>query len=472
MDPKNVIKTFLSPDQPELDLKQLGFDPYDEVKRVKFHIMMKLPFFTPFIVSYPIAVCAPEHQVVSTAATDGNSIFVNALFFHLLKDSKSFNDRSASDEQIFVMCHEIMHIVFDSMGRRGSRDPQLWNVATDYLINATLIEFNIPMPKTEKFNQALKETMKHVEYDDEMKETLTRDFHINPENEYVGLYDERFKGMSAEEVYELLKKEDEEKEASGTPSDSKSLHRNSRTMDVHIIDNMDPEDQKEAARQAQATTLQAEKQMEQSGRGRGDLPAGLRRLIDDFKKPKVPWNSYIVAEIDSLRVSEYTTERVDPRFFSSGITLEGLEHEQSVKVCFMVDTSGSIGEEDLRKALGELYGICSQFDEYQIDVISCDTKVMSFHSYTTENGDEILEYPFTGGGGTLFEPAFQWMREQQLESNEHYDAVIYFTDGYGEGWCDSYQNEVKKMIWLVVNGWGGEPPKPSWGTSIYYDEYE
>jgi predicted metal-dependent peptidase len=481
MDPKLIIRHFLSPDQPKLDPKKLGFDPYAELTRVKIAISTKMPFFGHFVVSYPSIVMAPDHPLIDTAAADGKHFFFNALFMHLLNPTGLAKD---NDAQVFVYCHEIMHVVFDSLGRRGSRDPQLWNVATDYIINQTLMDAGLKMPETSKVNEAIAQVKKQIssEYKDDI-EMLEAAFGVS-KAPYVGLYDERFANMTAEQVYEILKEEDDKKQkecqqmgggGQGNSGEGAggNLHKDAKTLDVHIIDELDEDEQKEVARSARNSTLQAANQARQSDptNARGTIPAGVQRLIGEWRKPKVPWSDLIVSELDSLRISDYSPIRVDSRMFSQGVTLEGVEHETTCKIGVIADTSGSIGPDDLKKVLGELYGIVNQFDSYEIDVISCDTRVYGHEHYDIENGDEITQYPFQGGGGTLFHPAFEWMKAQQEENGDPYDAIIFFTDGYGEGWCEDHQSWIKKMIWVIVENWG-TPPTPSWGTPIFYDQYE
>ncbi len=68
-----------------------------------------------------------------TAATDGKNIYVDPNYFSSLSE----NDR------LFTIAHEIMHIKFMHMFRLKDksgvkRNPELWNIATDAIINANL----------------------------------------------------------------------------------------------------------------------------------------------------------------------------------------------------------------------------------------------------------------------------------------------------------------------------------------------
>jgi hypothetical protein len=85
---------------------------------------------------------------------------------------------SQSDAAIrFVLCHEILHCVGDHMSRRGNRDPLIWNWAADYAINPIL---NAESSGT-VFNWPL-----------------------NDDGTRMGLYEEKYEGMRAEDIYDLL----------------------------------------------------------------------------------------------------------------------------------------------------------------------------------------------------------------------------------------------------------------------------
>ena len=77
----------------------------------------------------------------------------------------------------FVLCHEILHCVGDHMSRRGSRDPLLWNYACDYAIN--------PILNVEIVGGAF-------------------EWPANLDGSRMGLYEEKYEGMKAEDIYDLL----------------------------------------------------------------------------------------------------------------------------------------------------------------------------------------------------------------------------------------------------------------------------
>lgn len=87
----------------------------------------------------------------------------------------------------FVLCHEILHCIGDHMTRRGNRNPLLWNYAADYAINPILDE------ETDRSKFA---------------------WPIVPETgERMGLFDKKYAGMRAEDIYDDLMK-DQQKNSS------------------------------------------------------------------------------------------------------------------------------------------------------------------------------------------------------------------------------------------------------------------
>ena len=70
---------------------------------------------------------------LTTAATDGRHIYFNRVFFEKL-----------TVKQVeFVIAHEILHNVFDHMGRREGRNGRIFNIAADYCVNGQLVRDSI-----------------------------------------------------------------------------------------------------------------------------------------------------------------------------------------------------------------------------------------------------------------------------------------------------------------------------------------
>ena len=102
----------------------------------------------------------------TTAATDGRAVYWNREFVNKLDDQ----------ELDFLFGHEVYHVVFDHMSRRGDKEPFLWNIANDFVINDLLVQEGVGRLIT---------TVKPC-------------------------YDLQYRGLYSEEVYDLLKKKRDE----------------------------------------------------------------------------------------------------------------------------------------------------------------------------------------------------------------------------------------------------------------------
>ena len=72
-----------------------------------------------------------------TAYTDGKDVYFNRTFMDSLDEK----------EQVFVFAHEMSHIALDHIMRSDGKDPYLWNIATDAVINQELLKDRLSMPE-------------------------------------------------------------------------------------------------------------------------------------------------------------------------------------------------------------------------------------------------------------------------------------------------------------------------------------
>ena len=105
-------------------------EAFDKIIKARVKMLMSHGFFGNLATRLKIADAS---EWCPTAATDGRYFFYNTEFIQSLDD----------DELIFLMGHEVLHNVYDHMDRRGNRDPRLWNIANDYVVNMDLVENNI-----------------------------------------------------------------------------------------------------------------------------------------------------------------------------------------------------------------------------------------------------------------------------------------------------------------------------------------
>ncbi len=103
------------------------------ISALLMEIAKRNTFFASLTLQAPIEVS----ERVPTAATDGDRIFVNPGFFAKMTRA----------EQASVLLHEVLHAALLHVTRRGSRDPQVWNIAADIVVNGIITDEGYPLPE-------------------------------------------------------------------------------------------------------------------------------------------------------------------------------------------------------------------------------------------------------------------------------------------------------------------------------------
>ena len=379
-------------------------------------LLLKAPFFGNLATRL---ILKNADEWLSTAATDGRYFFYNSEFVNKINIKQTE----------FLFGHETLHNVYDHMGRRGDRDPQLFNVAADYAVNADLI-------------------------DQRIGEKIT----VVPI-----LYDTKYKGMSAEEIYDKLYENaekinmdqlvemllDEHLDGEGDEEGEGDGNGNGRPKYTEEEKKALRDEIKEAVLGAAQTC------------GAGNLPMGVKRLLSDMTEPKMNWRELLQQQIESTIKADYTWMRPSRRAWHLDAILPGQNLAEMIDICISVDLSGSISDKQCKDFFSEIHGIMQMYDAFKITVWTFDTSVYNPAVFTQDNMDDILTYEPQGGGGTTFEANWEFMKEQEIEPKK----FIMFTDGYPCGsWGDP---DYCDTVFIIHGSTTIEPP---FGTWAYYDE--
>ena len=360
-----------------------------------------------------------------TAATDGRNFYYNSRFVNMLKPK----------EVEFLFGHEVLHCVYDHFGRRGDRDPQLFNIANDYCVNADLKKHRVG-------------------------EFITS---------VPCLYDAKYQDMSSEEIYDILY-ENAEKIDIGSLID--------KMLDEHLDsegsgEGSGEDGDKPGGGQGRPKLSAEEKQKIRdeikeavlaaaaASDGAGNLPAGVKRIIEDMTAPKMNWRELLRMQLESTIKSDYTWMRNSRRGWHMDAVMPGMKLDPMIDIAVSIDASGSMGEQMLRDFLGEIAGIMEQFPNYRIHVVSFDTEVYNPQQFDSENLDDITGYEIMGGGGTDFDSVFNYFKENEIEPKRH----IMFTDGYP---CGSWGDEQYCDTVFIMHG--TTSIVPPFGQFAYYEE--
>lgn len=375
-----------------------------------------------------------EEDIEQIGWTDGKTISVNWKY---ISESEKYQDMSV-DNLIFVICHEIGHLLNLTVDRRGSRHHKFWNFATDYSINSDLINncdgHGKPKPIGEMY------------YSDKL---------ITPENPkgQAWLYDEKYRNMTCEQIYEKLIEEFKKDHGGKTPEQVEQemsdavdewlkSHCQGGQLDDHIPqDSMDETDKGRVKAQVEAV----QKQM--GGQQAGKTDSFLERAFEFlFQEPPFDWRGFLNNYLKAFLKSDFTWKKPSRRSWGGGYILPGSNTDKHIKLGIAIDTSGSVGDKEVQEFLGHIAKIMHSFKSFDIDVWCFSTKVHeeTLKNYTKTSQDQIKNYELASLGGTEIASNFRWIEDNK----KNYDVFICLTDGYD---CiDDLRFDYCPVIWGIT----------------------
>lgn len=280
------------------------------------------------------------------------------------------------EECRFVMAHELLHVGLRHDVRRAGRDPFLWNVACDFVINGWLIELGVGhLPR------------------------------------FGLLYDPALKGESAESIYDLL------------VTDLRRIRRLATLRGIGLGDMLEPStpewwqkgvgcDLDAFYRQALAQGLEYHQD-----EGRGLLPANLVDEIRALAQPPLPWDVELARWFEHYfppqdlrrsyarpsRRQSATPEIARPRYLPDD------RHTDARTFGVVLDTSGSMDRELLGKALGAIASYSMAHAVPLVRVVFCDAAPYDQGFMAPE---EIAgRVRVRGRGGTVLQPAITLLEQ-------------------------------------------------------------
>lgn len=391
-----------------------------------------------------------------TMATNGKMIWIDEGFI----DSLSIN------ESVFVLCHEIGHAMWEHMAR-GKKyldmgfdgnpfQPQLWNIAGDYVINDMLVKSEVgKMPKIGLLDKKYQYTM--------AVDDVYRDLFQQSKCPKCGGSGKQGEGSGDSQDGNgggggAKGDDDGADEGCGGSShshgDGKPCNRcggsgmrnsSAGTLDTHILEIAEGQPSEAQWRRAVQSAKDAAKVM-------GQMPAHLERFVDSLLEAKVPWEDKLRKAL-TKKIGRDTNNWNRPhrrRYISQGLIMPTQSGFGAGHIIFCVDTSGSMSEDELKQALGECDKILADCNPQRVTLIGCDARVETV--IELQDGDRLAgNIPrIGGGGGTSFIPPFEWVEKEGCKP----DTLVYFTDTGG-----TFPTHAPPfpVIWCCSQKWN-EPP--------------
>jgi|LakMenEpi03Aug12_release.lakeMendotaPanAssembly.Ray.scaffolds.fasta_scaffold44527_6 predicted metal-dependent peptidase len=347
------------------------------VQSAKVQMVLRHPFFSTILMRRKLQ----ESTEIETACTDGLSITYNPDFFASL----------TIDQIISTLSHEVLHIAFFHHVRINGRDPLIWNYACDYAINLILKDNNMDLPKG-------------------------------------ALLDNRFKGMEAERIYDVIQK-------NFKPDPSAVLIGNFAKPSAK------PDGEGGSVDQQVADLKSDVVEAMQTAKMRGLIPCGLDLIVEQSMKMGSDWRQRLSAFLTEQSRSDYSFRKANKRHISRGFVLPTLCSTDKGKFILAVDTSGSnTAQATLAKISEEVMSVMSLSSD-GLTVVFCDSKVAHVQEIDPMNPEPLQ---FKGGGGTAFKPVMEWIDNNNVQPS----ALIYFTDLE----CSEFPEEPNyPVLWATDN---------------------
>jgi predicted metal-dependent peptidase len=297
-----------------------------------------------------------------------------------------------------------MHPALHHHVRRSGRDPKRWNAACDFAINPLLVDAGLSLPDGV-------------------------------------LIDNRFRGMSAEQIYNLLESETKQdsghEDGDGEPGreeskDETALGGNSNSPSApvteggigQVLDTPAPDEEtptiEEQAREWDVAVNQATTVARQAGK----VPAGLNRALEGAAEASVDWRELLRRLWSDTTPADYSWMRPNRRHVWAGVYLPGVIREGVGEIAIAVDCSGSVNARQLRLFEAEVRSILEGQRPERVHVLYFDSEVQKVETY--EAGQPVHLNP-VGGGGTEFGPCFDWLDGHGILPQ----TLVFLTDLYG-----------------------------------------
>jgi len=354
---------------------------------------------------------------VPTACTNGRDVMYGKAFVEKLSDP----------ELRGVILHENLHKAFRHLTTWTNlyeKDARLANMACDYVINLMILDSDPSLSKVKL-----------------------------PEG---GCVDEKYRGMDAQTVFNLLKDEQDENKQNGD-GDGKGDGDGSNGgtgFDEHDWEGA----QALSKEEKDALASEVDQALRQGAILAGKMKGKVAREIAEELEAKVDWRDALRDFVSSSCVEKdfSSYRRPNRRWIDQDIYLPSMEGEALGDIVVGIDTSGSIGGHELGQFLGELVSICNTVNPTKVHLLYWDTHVAGHEQYERGSYEGLVNSTKpAGGGGTDPSCVPEYIKERNLKV----ECVVMLTDGYVSEWG----NWNDPVMWGITS----KGITADVGTSIY-----
>lgn len=406
----------------------MKLDP--ETQRAVSASLLRMSARSPYFYTLAMFARFELSEQIPTAATDGRTVYINKKFWEPL----------TPPQQDGLLLHEVLHAALQHLPRREGRDPELWNIAADAVINGMILKEGYALPDGGVIRPELERLSVAEAYERVLRE---REQEQQPQSQ-----DDDGQGDGDG---------DGDEQGDGKNQTSKTKLGNAPGKDLlpqapsdaeanQAAKSAEPSERSKPAESSSKPSddghwQHAHEQAKQAALSKmgGKLPGHLTRELREWASSRLDWRTYLWRYLTQTP-TDFTD--FDRRFVGDGLYLDTISGE-SVQVLVCIDTSGSINNDYLRCFMGELQGILRAYPHMRGELYYADTEL--YGPYPMRANTPIPAPQ--GGGGTDFRPFFEATRGHAFGWGR--TVAIYLTDGWGD-----FPEHAPKLptLWVVVPG--------------------
>jgi len=354
--------------------------PVTKLDRAKTALCLDHPFFASILMKRKLT---PREDIPTAAVDQRGQLYYNPKFVESL----------SVPELVFLLAHEVGHVIGQHAARRGARHAKKWNIAGDAWINDILsaagvgqfIEGGVDMPGSKD-------------------KTTDQIYNELPDQPDGGGGGEGGPGGIGDDLLE-----------EGSP------------LRPDEADRIDAETRVEIAQAAQAAKMQ------------GKMPAALQKIIAELIDVHTPWYDILERHMTAFSKGDYSWARPNRRFIGQGHYLPSTGSVAKMgDIVVQVDVSGSISQQEVAHYNGHLKRIIEQCHPERVHLLYTDTRVCKHEVF--EAGEEF-GIEFYSGGGTHMPAGFDFLAAEGIEP----EVFVCLTDGY-TSWAEAPDFPV---IWCI-----------------------
>lgn len=384
------------------------------MQRFKMQMMRQLPFYGDILMRVEIK----EDFGIETAQTNGKMIRYNPVFMEKLNEG----------QRNYVLMHEVLHILLFHWKRRADREPELWNIACDYVVNGIIDRHILP-------------------------ELRAGDVKILIERPPQGCFVRWYYGEPADYFYMKLEKDYRNmiinipEEAGGNSKtrliqlDGKIMRLPSDLSGLTEMSNSEEQEIEGLVRELVRDTLK------RRGTGGYYIPEQMIKLTET---KRLPWHILLSDFLEQREDDESSYLTPERKYIHMDLIVPGLSKSDDKlgEIWAFVDSSGSVGEDEMNRFMTQLYRISKDFGCI-FNIAFWDTKVSDVFLNVTDK-NKVLECRPRHSGGTDINCIYDFIDK----TGQRIDVMLILTDGYFGTVSSSHKadvNKLKKKTILVIS---------------------